>query len=339
MDKNIFKGAQSVESKLAVNPKASRIPGRTKKSAVSKSRFAKDILTHKWLWLMALPGCAIVFVFSYLPMFGVILAFKDYKVSDGILGSRWVGLDNFKYLFSTRDAWNITYNTLFLNTLFIVTGTVGGILIALLINEVRSRWLIKFYQSAMFLPYFISWVIVSYFVYSLLSYDMGIINAMLNSLGMDPVQWYNEPRLWPALLTVVNLWKGVGYGSVIYLAGIMGIDGELFEAATIDGASKFQQIARITLPLLMPLIITLTLMAIGRVFFADFGLFFNVTRDTGALYSTTNVIDTYVFRALRKSGDIGMASAAGFYQAFVGLFLVLASNLFVKKINPDRALF
>ncbi len=304
-----------------------------------RNKFLRDLNTHKWLWLMALPGIAVVFVFNYLPMFGVILAFKDYKHSDGILGSKWVGFDNFKYLFSTRDAWNITYNTLFLNSLFIITGTVGGILIALLINEVKNKWLIKFYQSAMFLPYFISWVIVSYFVYSLLSYDMGMINSMLTFFGLEPVQWYNEPKLWPAILTIVNLWKGVGYGSVIYLAGIMGIDGELYEAATIDGASKLQQIKKITLPLLSPLIITLTLMSIGRIFFADFGLFYNVTLDNGGLYSTTNVIDTYVFRALKFSGDIGMASAAGFYQAFVGFLLVLASNLFVKKINPERALF
>lgn len=304
-----------------------------------RNKFLKDLNTHKWLWLMALPGMAIVFVFNYLPMFGVILAFKDYKIADGILGSKWVGFDNFKYLFSTRDAWNITYNTLFLNSLFILTGTVGGILIALLVNEVNNKWLVKFYQSAMFLPYFISWVIVSYFVYSLLSYDMGMINSILSSFGMEPVQWYNEPQLWPAILTIVNLWKGVGYGSVIYLAGIMGIDGELYEAATIDGASKFQQVTRITLPLLSPLIITLTLMSIGRIFFADFGLFYNVTLDNGGLYSTTNVIDTYVFRALKFSGDVGMASAAGFYQAFVGFLLVLASNLFVRKINPERALF
>jgi len=301
--------------------------------------FLKSLKSQKWLWLIALPGLAIVFVFNYLPMFGVILAFKNYRPAAGIFGSEWAGFENFKYLFSTRDAWNITYNTLFLNSLFIITGTVGGILIALLVNEVRNKWLVKFYQSAMFLPYFISWVIVSYFVYSLLSYDMGMVNNLLASLGMEPVQWYNEPKLWPAILTIVNLWKGVGYGSVIYLAGIMGIDAELYEAATIDGASKLQQASGITLPLLSPLIITLTLMAIGRIFFADFGLFYNVTLDNGGLYSTTNVIDTYVFRALKFSGDIGMASAAGFYQAFVGFLLVLASNLFVKKINPERALF
>ncbi|OPX45829.1 putative multiple-sugar transport system permease YteP [Ruminiclostridium hungatei] len=310
--------------------KAASQPGRS---------FLRSLKSQKWLWLIALPGLAIVFVFNYLPMFGVILAFKNYKPAAGIFGSQWAGFENFKYLFSTRDAWNITYNTLFLNSLFIITGTVGGILIALLVNEVRNKWLVKFYQSSMFLPYFISWVIVSYFVYSLLSYDMGMVNNLLASLGMEPVQWYNEPRLWPAILTIVNLWKGVGYGSVIYLAGIMGIDAELYEAATIDGANKLQQASGITLPLLSPLIITLTLMAIGRIFFADFGLFYNVTLDNGGLYSTTNVIDTYVFRALKFSGDIGMASAAGFYQAFVGFLLVLASNLFVKKINPERALF
>ncbi len=322
-----------MESELSIKQKLLEEPSK------SQNKFLKNLNAHKWLWLMALPGIAIVFVFNYLPMFGLVLAFKNYIPSDGIFGSKWVGFDNFKYLFSTRDAWNITYNTLFLNAIFIITGTIGGILIALLVNEVRKKWLIKFYQSAMFLPYFISWVIVSYFVYSLLSYEMGMVNHFLKNLGIEPVQWYQEANLWPAILTVVNLWKGVGYGSVIYLAGIMGIDGELYEAATIDGASKLQQVRKITLPLLTPLITTLTLMSIGRIFFADFGLFYNVTLDNGALYSTTNVIDTYVFRALKYSGDVGMASAAGFYQAFVGFLLVLASNLFVKKINPERALF
>ncbi|MCX7709332.1 MAG: ABC transporter permease subunit [Clostridia bacterium] len=288
---------------------------------------------------MALPGLLAIFIFSYLPMFGVIIAFKEYRVADGIIGSRWCGFDNFKYLFSTRDAWNITYNTIFLNALFIITGTIGGIILALLVNEVKNKWLVKFYQSALFLPYFISWVIVSYFVYALLSFDMGIVNKILISMGIEPIQWYNEPGLWPAILVAVNLWKNVGYGCLIYLAGIMGIDGDLYEAATIDGANKMQQIIKITIPLLSPLIITLTLMSIGRIFFADFGLFFNVTFDTGTLYSTTNVIDTYVFRSLRFSGDVGMASAAGFYQAFVGFILVSLSNLVVKKINPDRALF
>ncbi len=313
-----------------------------KSGGVSLSKphsFIKNVRTHKWLLLMALPGVAVILVFCYLPMFGVILAFKDYNVIDGIIGSKWAGLNNFKYLFSTSDAWRITYNTIYLNALFIVTGTAGGIFTAILMNEVRSRWAVKFYQSALFLPYFISWVIVSYFVYALLSYDMGMINKMLIGLGMEPVQWYNEAKLWPGILVIVNLWKGVGYGSLIYLAGIMGIDAELYEAAIIDGAGKWQQITRITLPLLSPLIITLTLMSIGRIFFADFGMFYNVTLDNGALFSTTNVIDTYVFRALRLSGDVGMASAAGFYQAFVGFVLVLISNLVVRKINPDRALF
>lgn len=310
-----------------------------KESKKKTGTFLRNLVTYKWLFIMALPGLAVVFVFSYLPMFGVILAFKDYRIADGILGSKWVAFANFKYLFATRDAWNVTYNTVFLNALFIITGTIGGILIALIINEVKKKLLIKFYQSSMFLPYFISWVIVAYFVYALLSYDMGMVNKIIISMGMEPVQWYNEAKLWPAILTVVNLWKNAGYGSIIYLAGIMGIDSEIFEAATIDGASKLQKVFRITLPMLTPLIITLTIMSIGRIFFSDFGLFYNVPLDNGTLYSTTNVIDTYVYRALRSSGDVGMAAAAGFYQAFVGFILVLLSNIFIKKINPERALF
>lgn len=305
----------------------------------TKSGFFKTLNNNKWLLLMAAPALITVIIFSYIPMFGVIIAFKKYNFIDGILGSKWSGLENFKYLFASQDAVNSTINTIYLNALFIICSLVGSIIIALLMNELRNKWLIKFYQSTLFFPYFLSWVIVGYFVFALLNYDNGTINRLLISTGHEAVQWYTKPEYWPFILVVVYIWKSVGYYSVIYLAGIVGIGKEYYEAAMIDGATKFQQIRKITIPLLMPLITIMTLMQVGRIFFADFGLFYNVTQNSGTLYRTTDVIDTYVFRAFRVLGDAGMASAAGVYQAICGLILVVLSNWIVKKLNPEGAIF
>ncbi|TBL80031.1 sugar ABC transporter permease [Paenibacillus thalictri] len=288
---------------------------------------------------MTLPGVLILFCFAYLPMFGIIIAFKDYKFDKGIVGSEWVGLKNFKYLFSSEDAWRITFNTLFLNAMFIVFGLIAAVGIALLMNEVKVRWLNKLFQSALFFPYLLSWVVMGYLVFALLKMENGLVNSALAAVGLEPVQWYVDAAKWPALLVLIMLWKTAGYYSVIYLAGMLGISQEYYEAAKIDGASKWQQIIHITLPLLVPIMTIMTLLQIGRIFYADFGLFFNVTRDTGLLYSTTDVIDTYVFRMLRTVGDVGMASAAGFYQAVVGFILVLLANLIVRKIDKNNALF
>jgi putative aldouronate transport system permease protein len=293
------------------------------------------------LLLMTLPGLILLLVFSYLPMFGVIVAFKDFKAVKGIFDSDWIGFKNFEFLFSTSDAWRITFNTLFLNALFIVTSTLGAIAVALLLNEVRERTkkLTNFYQSALLLPHFISYVIVGYFVFAFLNTDSGLVNKTLAGFGVDSISWYSSPQYWPAILTSVNLWKNVGFNSIIYLSGILAINPEYFEAARIDGATKWKQTTRITIPLITPLIIITTLLAIGRIFYADFGLFFQVTRDNGLLYPTTDVLDTYVYRALRVSGDVGMAAAAGLYQAVVGFVLVVAANWVVRRIDSDKALF
>jgi putative aldouronate transport system permease protein len=293
------------------------------------------------LLLMTLPGLILLLVFSYLPMFGVIVAFKDFKAVKGIFDSDWIGFKNFEFLFGTSDAWRITFNTLFLNALFIVTSTLGAIAVALLLNEVRERTkkLTNFYQSALLLPHFISYVIVGYFVFAFLNTDSGLVNKTLAGFGVDSISWYSSPQYWPAILTSVNLWKNVGFNSIIYLSGILAINPEYFEAARIDGATKWKQTTRITIPLITPLIIITTLLAIGRIFYADFGLFFQVTRDNGLLYPTTDVLDTYVYRALRVSGDVGMAAAAGLYQAVVGFVLVVAANWVVRRIDSDKALF
>jgi putative aldouronate transport system permease protein len=226
-----------------------------------------------------------------------------------------------------------------MNTLFIATSTAAGVILALLMNEVHHKLRARFYQSAMFFPSFISAVVISYFTLAFLSTDTGLINQLIMRLGGEPIPWYSSPEYWPAILTLINLWKTAGFGSILYLAGMLAINPEYYEAAKIDGASKLKQIRYITLPLITPILVITTLLAIGRIFYADFGLFYVVTRNTPQLYPTTDVIDTFVFRSLRQLGDLGMAAAAGFMQSVIGFVLVIASNLIVRRIDPDKALF
>ncbi|GGE02496.1 ABC transporter permease [Paenibacillus nasutitermitis] len=298
----------------------------------------RNVSKSKWLLFMTLPGMMFLFIFNYIPMFGLLIAFKDYKYSQGILGSKWVGFDNFKFLFATEDVWRVTFNTLLLNGLFIICGLVFSVALALLMYEVKNRVLSMFYQSTYFLPYLLSWVLVGYFAYAMFTTE-GFANQIMSWFGLESISWYTSPEYWPFILVLVSIWKTAGYTSIIYLAGMLGINTEYYEAAKLDGASKWQQVISITLPLLMPVITIMLLLQIGKIFYADFGLFYNVTRDSGMLYSTTDVIDTYVFRMLRKIGDFGMASAAGFYQAIVGFVLVFISNLIVRKVDKDSALF
>lgn len=290
---------------------------------------------------MMLPGLIVLFVFAYLPMFGIIIAFKDYRAYQGVLGSRWVGLQNFYYLFATDDARRIVINTLFMNALFIGGILVVALAIALLLKEVQgsNRWLAKFYQSTLFFPYLFSYVIINYFVFALLSRSDGLVDRTLEALGGPAVNWYQSPQLWPVILTLVTIWKNAGFWSIVYLAGILAINPELYEAATVDGAGTWRQIWRITLPMLKPIIIINVLLSIGRIFYADFGLFYQVTRNAPELYPTTDVIDTYVYRTLTSIGDVGMASAAGTFQAVIGFLLVLFSNWLVRRTEPQSAIF
>jgi putative aldouronate transport system permease protein len=306
--------------------------------------FFKDLNRNKAMLLMVLPATVWFICFAYLPMVGMIIAFKEYRYTrDGflasIVNSEWLGFENFKFLFNTPDAWIITRNTVLYNAVFIILGLVMSVALAILLSELVNKRLAKVFQTGMFLPHFLSWVIVGYFLFSFLSYDKGVVNQVLSWFGADPIQWYNDKTYWPIIIVLVFLWKSVGYNSVIYLAGIMGIDRSLYEAAMIDGANKWQQMRKITIPMLMPLIIILTLLAIGKVFYADFGLFFQVPRDSGPLYSVTNVIDTYVYRGLKVTGEIGMSAAAGLYQSVVGFILVITSNWIVRRIDKDKALF
>ncbi len=304
-----------------------------------KSRI-KIYKEHLPLYLMMLPGLLYLLINNYVPMAGIVIAFKKLNFAKGILASPWAGLKNFEFLFKSPDAWIITRNTLLYNVAFIIVNMVVGIAIAILICEVRSKKLKKMYQSVILLPFLMSMVILSYIVYALLSSENGLINnSILSALGIDVVQWYQEPKYWPVILVIANCWKGVGYGCLIYIASLIGIDPSFYEAARLDGASKWQEITKITLPSLVPTIITLLLLSIGRIFYSDFGLFYQVPMNSGVLFPTTNVIDTYVYRALVEQGNISMSSAAGVYQSLVGFVIVMVSNWVVRRADKDQALF
>ncbi len=313
-------------------------PEQSRQTAVRRAR--KRILRYWPLMVMVLPGIIYLFINNYMPMFGLIIAFQDFNYSKALLENDWIGFKNFEYLFKTSDAWVITRNTLLYNIVFILLNTTVAIAIAIMLNEIKRKFLARFYQSVVLIPYLISMVIVGYLALAMLSGETGFVNKqLLPMLGIEPISWYSEAKYWPFILTIINVWKNVGYLCVIYLAAIIGIDPEYYEAAKIDGASKWQQIRAITIPLIMPVITIMTLLQIGRIFYSDFGLFYQVPLNTGALLSTTNVIDTYVYRALMNLGDIGMSSAAGMYQSVVGFVLVIVSNYIVSRRNRDNALF
>ncbi|MDQ0089406.1 putative aldouronate transport system permease protein [Paenibacillus anaericanus] len=306
--------------------------------------FWKKLLRNKGLLLLVLPGTVWFLIFAYLPMFGSVLAFKDFRIHrDGffasVLNSKWMGFKNFEYLFTTNDAYIITRNTILYNLALIILGLVISVTFAIILSELVNKKMAKIYQTGMFLPHFLSWVIISYFAFTFLSTDKGTLNHIISYFGGEPIMWYTEQKYWPFILIFVGIWKGVGYNSVIYLASITGIDKSYYEAAVIDGATKWKQIRYITIPLLKPLMIILTILAIGGIFRSDFGLFYQLPKDSGALYPVTNVIDTFVYRGLINMGDIGMSTAAGLYQSMVGLILILITNYIVRKIEKDHAIF
>ena len=304
-----------------------------------KKNLKRRLIRYIHLYIMALPGLVYLFINNYMPLPGLVLAFKKYNAKKGIFGSDFVGLKNFKYLFTTKDAYIITRNTICYNVVFIIVNTILAIFVAILLAEMTSR-MKKVYQCLILLPYMISMVIVSYLVYGFLSTDNGFLNnTLLPLLGKEPVNWYMEKKYWPFLLTFVNAWKVVGYNSIIYISTILGIDRGIYESAQIDGASKWMQVRKITIPLLKPTVIMLTLLAIGRIFYSDFGLFYQVPQNQGALFAVTNTIDTYVYRGLLELGNMSMASAAGLYQSMVGFVLILGANFLVRRIDKDSALF
>lgn len=308
------------------------------KSKAHTMRILKENVTYT---TFVIPAVILILLFGYLPIFGVVLAFKDYKVTGGIWGSEWAEplFRNFKFFFESNNAWRVTRNTLLLNFLFITVNTSAAVLFALLLYEVKKAIHVKVYQTFAMIPRFLSWVAVSYIVYGLLDYEKGIVNRIITSLGGEGISWYTSPGYWPVILSIVSCWHVVGQKCIVYYASLMGINNELFEAAEMDGANKFQRIIHISVPHLLPVVIMLAILDVGSIFRADFGLFYNVTRNVGALYPTTDVMDTFVYRALMDSTNIGMSSAATLIQSIVCTATILLTNAIVKKISPEHTLF
>lgn len=291
------------------------------------------------LTLMALPGILLMAVFKYLPMSGIILAFKRFNVREGIFGSRFIGWENFKFLFRSSDAWIITRNTLLYNLAFIALDVIFAVTFAIILNELLHKKRAKLFQSIYIAPYFLSWVAVSFVAYAFLSTDNGLLNHLLSSFGKEPVSWYVQSKWWPLIIIVFEVWKTVGYSTVMYMGALTGIPNDYYEAALVDGATKWQQIRHITIPCLKTMMLVLVTLAIGRIFFSDFGLFYQLPRNSGPLFSTTNVIDTYIYRALKETGDIGMSAAANLYQSVVGFVMVVAVNFIIRRMDKESALF
>lgn len=308
-------------------------------SAADKNSFLYKVKKYRVLLLMLLPAVLYYIIFHYIPMFGVVLAFKTYDFGLGILHSPWVGLENFKFFFQSGQAAIVTRNTVLYNLAFIAVGNIFQIVVAVFLSELKNRYFVKVTQTSIFFPYFISWVIVSGLAYGLFSNEYGLINSLLSSWGKEPFNFYTTPRVWPFILVAFNTWKGLGYGSVVYLAAISGMDTSIYEAAEIDGANIWQRIWYLTLRGLVPTIITLVLLSLGGIFRGNFAMFYQLVGDNGLLYNTTDVIDTFTFRALFNTKDYGMSSAIGLYQSFLCFAFVMIVNTAVKKIDSDSALF
>lgn len=303
-----------------------------------KSRWKRFL---HWLpfYIMALPGLAYLFINNYVPLLGLQIAFKNFSYSKGMWDSKWIGLKNFRFLFKTSDAWIMVRNTLLYNVVWIILGIILGVTAAILINEVIGRLKKKFYMTAILLPYLMSAVIIAYLVYAYLSPSSGLFSKLLEKLLGSAPQFYQETKWWPFILTFVHEWKQIGFGMILYLSSILGIDQSLYEAATLDGATRWQQHKSITLPLLRPTIIMLFILNLGQIFRSDFGLFYQVPMNQGALFGVTQTIDTYVYRALLKFNDVGMSSAASFIQSVVGFVFIVTANKIISKLDKSSALF
>ena len=298
------------------------------------------------LMTMAAPVAIWLLLIRYIPMGGIVLAFKDYKIwraaptfLNNLIHSKWVGLDNFEFLFLTNDAWIMFRNTLGYNIIFIITGVIIPVTFAIMLNEITKKFVAKTYQTMMFFPYFLSWVVVSYFINAFLDAQYGMLPAAQRAAGETPFSWYTNTQPWPYIIVLANLWKNVGYSTVLYLAAITGIDSTQYEAAAIDGATKWQQIIYVTLPHLRTMMCILFIMNVGKIFNADFGLFYNVPMQNGALISVTQVIDTYVYRTMAITGNMSMSAAAGLLQNVLGFICILTANSIVKKIDADSSMF
>ena len=298
----------------------------------------RELWKNKLLYLMTLPTIIWVLVFCYYPMYGVLIAFKKFSYKEGIWGSPWTGLDNFKFLFNYNGVGRIFFNTIFLNVLFLVTSTALSILLALVFVEIKNRVYNRVVQTIAIFPHFVSWTVVAMFMSGIVGSSGVITKWIIQSGGEDPM-FYNTATWWPLILALLRIWQGAGYGTIVYVAAITGFDQEMYEAARVDGATRLQQITRITLPLLKTTAIMLTIMGIGKIFNGDFGMIYALVGDNSALYPTTDVIDTFVYRALRQLNNLGMSTATSLFQSLVGLILVFLTNKITKKVEPDAAIF
>lgn len=303
------------------------------------SSFAAELKKNKSLFVMAVPSIILVLLFSYMPMSGLVLAFKKYKYDLGVFGSPWNGFDNFAYLFKSGTGWTITRNTILYNVINLITSQLLSVIIAVFITEMNKKIFKKVSQSIIFLPYFISWVIVGVFIYNIFNYETGILNSVLTFMGFEKINAYSMPALWPWIICAFNAWKWCGYNSIIYIAAITGVDSEIYEAGTIDGANIFKRISYITIPCIIPTVITMLLLQVGRILRGDFEMFYQIIGNNGQLYNTTDVIDTYVFRSLMQNSNIGMTAAASFYQSALCFIIIMVVNAIVKRVDEDYALF
>lgn len=305
---------------------------------VTKKGFIYEMKQHRLLYLMCVPALILLIMFCYIPFVGIWMAFTDFNVVDGIFGSEFVGLDNFKYFFQSSMGWKVIYNTLFINIFSIVLGIIFPITIAVCLNEIASRKYKKLTQSMMFFPYFISWVVVGAILYGFFSSDVGIANNVLEFLGLEPIRWYSEPKYWKAIVIISNVWKWSGYSSIIYMAAMANFDASLYEAARVDGANKIQQIMRLTVPMLKPTVVVLTLLNVGRIFYGDFGMIYGLVGNNPVLIEDVSVIDTYVYQSMRTLG-FSYATAVGVFQSVMGLILITIANKSAKKVNEGEGLF
>lgn len=316
--------------------------GRQKKTLGSRlMEIPRELWRNAGLYVMFIPAVVLLFCFNYLPLFGLSMVFKEFDYGLGIFGSPLANpwYQNFVFLFQNEGTLRAVQNTLITNVMFIIGGTIGAVALAILLNEVLHNTYKRFIQSFSLLPYFISVIIINVFAYQILSYDNGVLNRVLLSLGIEKINWYGEPKYWRWIMLIIHMWKNVGYNGVIYLATITSIDMGYYEAADIDGASRWQKIWKITIPMLVPTILTLSLLALGRIMSSDFGFFYAIIGDNPLLYPTVDVLDTFIYRNLRKLGDVSMSSAASFIQSIISGILLVAANGFARKYNPEAALF
>lgn len=317
-----------------------RKPGKEKqyKEHLGFRGGCKELWKNKFLYLMALPTIIWILVFCYYPMYGVLIAFKDFSYKKGIWGSPWTGLKNFQFLFRYNGVGRIFTNTIVLNLIFLVCTTATSVVLALVFTEIKNRIYNRLVQTIAIFPHFISWAVVAMFLGGIIGSN-GILTNLIVEMGGNKISFYNDAKWWPLILTLLRVWQGAGYGTIVYVAAITGFDQEMYESARVDGATRLQQITKITLPLLKTTVIMLTIMSIGKIFNGDFGMIYALVGDNAALYGTTDVIDTFAYRALRKLNNLGMSTATSLFQSAVGLVLVYLTNLLTKKVEPDAAIF